>query len=50
MCKISENYVLFSVFEQNKQENRAKAISFVQEIGDELSLTSVFSAFNANLK
>jgi hypothetical protein len=38
------------IFEQNKQENKTKTASFVQEISDELNTNRIFDIFNVNLK
>ena len=38
------------IFESNKQENKAKTNSFIQEIADELNLSSVYFSFSSNLK
>lgn len=41
LCKLSEYYTFFLILEQNKQENKGKTTSFVQEISDDLNLTKV---------
>ena len=50
MAKISECLTFYMIFEQNRQENRTKTVSFVQEIADELNISKVYDIFNPNLK
>lgn len=50
LCKISEYYTFFLILEQNKQENKGKTVSFVQEISDDLNLCKVLEILNNNLK
>ncbi len=38
------------MFETNKQENKTRTSTFVQEIADDLNLNNVFACFNSNLK
>jgi hypothetical protein len=48
--KQTDNFTFFMIFEQNKQENKTKTASFVQEISDELNTNRIFDIFNVNLK
>ena len=48
--KLNDNYTLFMIFEQNKQENKTKTLMFMQEISDELNTNRIFEMFNSTLK
>lgn len=50
LSNIEENWIFCVVFDQNKQEQKAKTTAFIQEVCDELNLNSLFVLFNSNLK
>lgn len=50
LYKISDYYTFIVTFEMSRQEAKTKVVSMIQEIGNDLNLSSIFLSFNQNLR